>query len=175
MIALSNLHKTIFIFMLVVLATLQTSCGFHLRGESELADQLTPMFLDLAGTDDELGRAMQDQLTASGENMLALSRLDAKTELIISSVQMKQRVAAVDDLGRAREYELNYQFRYELKKITEAGAQTEIIKTNTVKLTRNWIFDPANVLAVSFEKEALYKDMRKQAVRLVLRQLVAIK
>ena len=106
---------------------------------------------------------------------MATSSVEAKTVLNISNVQKKQRVVAVDNLGRAREYELNYQFRYELKTISKTATQSEIIKTNTVKLKRDLLFDPGSVLAVDHEKNAMYEDMRKDAAQLVLRQLSVIK
>ena len=90
-------------------------------------------------------------------------------------MRKKQRVVAVDNRGRAREYELNYQFSYDLKKVSVAGMPLEIIRTNTVKLKRGLLFDPDSVLAVGHEKDALYEDMRKDAAQMVLRQLSTIK
>ena len=173
--ALSNLHKTAFVFVLLTLVAVQTSCGFHLRGAVSLPDHITPLFLDLSAIDDRLGRELQTLLSSSGENVLAASKAEAKTILKIANLKSKQRVVAVDDLGRAREYELNYQFHYELKKVAEVGESSEIIKTNTVKLKRDWFFDPDSVLAVTHEKESLLDDMRKDAARVTLRQLAAIK
>ena len=170
--ALSNFHKTAFVFVLLTLVAVQSSCGFHLRGAVSLPDHITPLFLDLSAIDDRLGRELQTLLSSSGENVLAASKAEAKTILKIANLKSKQRVVAVDDLGRAREYELNYQFHYELKK---AAGSAEIIKTNTVKLKRDWFFDPDSVLAVTHEKESLLDDMRKDAARVTLRQLAAIK
>jgi len=172
---LSRFHKIYFIFMLMALATVQTSCGFHLRGAVSLPDHITPVFLDLSSSDDGLGRGLQALLSSSGDNVLAVSKDEAKTILKISGVQKKQRVVAVDDLGRAREYELNYSFHYELKNNVDSAAQSEIIKTNTVKLKRDWLFDPSSVLAVGHERNALYDDMQKDAARVMLRQLAVIK
>ena len=172
---LRNRHKKVFVFMLIALAGVQTSCGFHLRGVLGLPGHITPIFLDLSASDDELGRELQSLLSSSAENALAATGAEAKTVLNISNVQKKQRVVAVDNLGRAREYELNYQFGYELKTISKTAAQSEIIKTNTVKLKRDLLFDPGSVLAVEHEKNAMYEDMRKVAAQLVLRQLSVIK
>ena len=161
--------------MLIALAGLQTACGFHPRGVVGLPGHITPVYLDLSETDDELGRELQASLLASDENDLAASSTDAKTVLHISDAQKTRRVVAVDNLGRAREYEINYQFRYELKIAAEDNAQSEVIKAHTITLKRNLLFDPDSVLAVDYENEALYKDMRKEAARTVLRQLSAIK
>ena len=173
--ALSNLYKNVIVFMLIALAGVQSSCGFHLRGVVGLPDHITPVFLDLSGSDDVLGRELQNLLSSSGENVLAASGAEAKTVLTISGVKKKQRVVVVDDLGRAREYELNYKFSYELKKTVAAGEPIQIIKTNTVKLKKDWLFDPDSVLAVGHERDALYGDMRKGAARALLRQLSTIK
>lgn len=172
---LSGLHKKFFIFMLILLAGVQTSCGFQPRGATALPGYITPVYVDLTSTDDALGRELSALLSASDESALAASAADAKSVLVISNLQKKQRVVAVDNRGRAHEYELKYQFRYELKKVATAGAQAEIIKTNAVELKRDLLFDPDNVLAVGHEKDTLYEDMRKDAARVVLRQLSAIR
>lgn len=172
---LNGHHKTIFVFMLIALAGMQTSCGFHLRGAISVPDHISPLFLDLSATDDELGRELQTLLSSSNDKTLVASIAEAKTVLKISHVQKKQRVVAIDNLGRAREYELNYQFHYKLTKLSTMDVKPEIIKTNTVKLKRDLLFDPESVLAVSHEKEKLYKDMRKDAARIVLRHLSTIK
>ena len=173
--ALSSLHKKFFVFVLILLASAQASCGFHLRGALGLSDTITPVFIDLNGAGDELRRELMNLLSSSGENVLAASSAEAKTLLSVSAIRKKQRVVAVDNQGRAREYELNYQFSYELKNASASNTQAEIIKTNTVNLKRDLLFDPDSVLAVADEKESLYEDMRKDAARVVLRQLSAIK
>ncbi|MCW8923016.1 MAG: LPS assembly lipoprotein LptE [Gammaproteobacteria bacterium] len=169
MTSLSYLHKNVFIFVLIVLAGVQSACGFHLRGVLSLPDRITPMFVDSG--DAELSRDLEMLLSASGENALATSSTEAETVLNIASVQKSQRVVAVDSRGRAREYELNYQFRYELK----AQGDSEVIKTNTIKLKRDLLFDPDSVLAVEHEKDTMYEDMRKDAAQVMLRQLSVIK
>ena len=173
--ALSKQCKHFFIFILIALAGVQTSCGFHLRGSLSLPDHISPIFLDLSTSDDELGRELQALLSSSDRNVLAASGAEAKSILSVSNVQKKQRVVAVDNQGRAREYEMNYQFRYELKKVSASVDKTEIIKTNTVKLKRDLLFDPDNVLAADHEKNAMYDEMRKDAAQQVLRQLSVIK
>ena len=172
---MSYLHKNVFIFMLIALMGAQVSCGFHLRGNVALPDFITPVLLELNGNDDDLRRELEKSLTASGEQDIASSLWDAKTVLSISSVRKKRRVISVDSRGRAREYELNYQFNYILKKVSESNQPVNIIKTNTIKLQRDVLFDPDNVLASGHDENVMYADMRKDAAQLLLRQLSAIK
>ena len=169
------LHKTVFVFVLIVLACLQASCGFHLRGVMSLPDAITPVYVDLKGNDNELNRELESLIADMGENVLVSSEVEAKTILTIANAQMKQRVVAVDNQGRARDYELSYQFRYELKKAPASNEPADIIKTNMLELKRDLLFDPDSVLAVEHEKNALQEDMRKDAAQLVLRQLSAVK
>jgi len=161
--------------MLIALVGLQTACGFHPRGVVGLPDHIAPLFLDLSSTDDGLGHELRILLSSSDKDDLAISKTKAKTILTISNMQKKQRLVAVDNLGRAHEYELNYQFNYELKKTSMANTQSAIIKTNRVELKRDLFFDPNNVLASGYENEALYEDMRKEAARIILGQLNVIK
>lgn len=162
-----------FILVLIAFAGVQTGCGFHPRGEISLPNFITPIFVDLSASDDPLGRELMILLAASGADNLAGSAGEAETILTVSNVRQRKRLAAVDGQGRAREYELNYQFQYELKKASASDAGAEIIKANEIKLKRDLLFDPDNVLATGHEENALYAEMRKTAARLVFRQLSA--
>ena len=44
-----------------------------------------------------------------------------------------------------------------------------------ITLTRELLFDPDSVLALDYETQTLYSDMRRDAARLMLQQLQALK
>jgi len=98
-----------------------------------------------------------------------LIKSEAKTVLDIVSAKQKKRVVAVDDRGRARQYDLSYVLHYRLtgKNISRVGNDN----VSVLNLRRSLNFDPDNVLAIGHEVENLYNDMRKDSARLILQRL----
>lgn len=172
---LSASYKNIFIFVVMLLIGSQVSCGFHLRGDVRLSKHIQPLFIDLDDNADGVGRELSNLLLASDKNNLTVSKEEAKAILRIFNIQKTRRVVTVDNFGRASEYELNYQFNYELKTVPDADETSKVIKRNLVRLKRDLVFDPGSVLVASNENEALYDDMRKDAAQSVLRQLSFVK
>ena len=161
-------HKSLFIVLSVYLLT---ACGFHLRGAVELSPEITPIFLE-QGADNALNRELRALLSQSGKNNLTQTKSEAKAVLNIVSAREKKRVVAVDDSGRARQYDLSYILRYRLtgKNIPQFGNDN----INVLHLKRSVNFDPESVLAIGHEVETLYKDMRKDSARLILQRLQAL-
>lgn len=158
--------STHFAFGIVaLLMCVLASCGFHLRGTVEIPDQVLPIYI--ASDDAGLKNALK-RLFLSNKVTPASKESDAVSILKITRVEKKRRVISTDSQGRAREYELTYQFDYEFL------VNTNSLVTNKISLSRDLAFDPLNVLAVGYETSELYEDMQKDSVRLVLQQVMAI-
>ena len=147
-----------FLLLLVSLS----ACGFQLRGAVELPAQLQPLYLHEDG-DAELRNEL---LVLLGANNVALAESDAQAagQLKLGKQEKTRRVISVDSLGRAREYELNYNVFYTIK-------SKQLDAENVVKLQRELLFDPDTVLGADYEEQALYRDMKRDAARLILQQL----
>lgn len=158
--------------LIIVSVCLLASCGFHLRGSLELSAEITPIFIELAGTDTEISRELRALLAQSGKDNLTQSKSEAKTVLSIVSTSEKRRVVAVDSSGRARQYELSFIVRYSVtgKNIPQVGDDN----ISVLHLKREVIFDPDSVLAIGHESDTLYNDMRKDSARLILQRLQAL-
>lgn len=152
------------LFVLLVVA----SCGFHLRGEVTLANEFSPLFLDAKTSAPVLLRELKALLKTSRVEFAATND-EAASIIIIKAVKKSRRVLSVDSLGRAREYELNYEVHYLVS--GKAIESTE----KALKLTRELLFDPDTVLAAGYEEQTLYDDMAQDSARLILMQLQAIK
>jgi len=163
---MSSIRKSLFIILGVYLLS---ACGFHLRGPVELSAEITPIFIVQSGGDNVLNRELRRLLSQSGKKHLTLTKSEAKTVLDIVSAKEKKRVVAVDNLGRARQYDLSYVLRYRLtgKNIPQVGNGNVTV----LNLRRSLNFDPDNVLAIAHEVENLYNDMRKDSARLILQRL----
>lgn len=151
--------------MLVLLAFI-SACGFQLRGGHSLPDGLQPLYLNETG-DDDLRRELTTLLRASKVELANTAEL-ATASLKLSNQRINRRVLSVDTRGRAREYELNYSVLYT---ITSKQLNAE----NVVRLQRELLFDPDNVLGASVEEQTLYRDMKRDAARLIMQQMQAMK
>jgi len=152
---------------LITLVFLLVACGFHLRGVIELPPQLSPLYLSTQQADHALSRELEILLQTNNV-VLAINGKDAAAVLTIQQSTKNRRVLSVDSLGRAREYELDYLVKYNLK--IPGADSTE----KTIHLKRDLLFDPTSVLAVGHETETLYKDMASQSARLILQKLQAV-
>jgi len=125
-----------------------------------------------SGGDNVLNRELRSLLSQSGKQHLTQIKSEAKTVLDIVSAKEKKRVVAVDNSGRARQYDLSYVLRYRLtgKNIPQVGNDN----ISVLNLRRSLNFDPNNVLAIGREVENLYDDMRKDSARLILQRLQSL-
>jgi LPS-assembly lipoprotein len=166
---MTNMHIFKYSDPLIVLLCISvlTACGFHLRGQIELPEQLSPLYLEAENLNSDLLREINNIFRAN--NIIsAKSRTDASAVLEITQANKGRRVLSVDNRGRVREYELSLRIQYRLrgKNISELN--------KTIDLKRDLLFDPDSVLAISHEREVLYQDMSRDAARLILQQLTAV-
>jgi len=156
------MYRSVFTLLLLLSAS---ACGFQLRGAVELPAVLQPVYLYGAG-EEELAHQLA-VLLKENNTVLADAEAQAASRLKIVSQKQTRRILSVDSRGRAREYELNYSVLYQLR-------SEHINADNVVKLRRVLAFDPDNVLGASNEEQTLYRDMQRDAARLILQQLEAM-
>ena len=95
--------------------------------------------------------------------------------------EKSRRVLSVDGSGRVKEYLLTYKVNFIIKtasenietKDKEDVLSQDSISPDSISVSRTLLFDPVAVLAVTNEAEILYKDMRRDAARLILLKLQA--
>ena len=164
-------YKSFNAIALTLLCLSLSSCGFHLRGQVELPDEISPLYLDAKGENNLLLRELSALLQQPDKNNLADSEAMAKARLYILSARQLKRVVSVDSRGRAREYELTYWVRYGVTLMAAESLTENQTEMRELKLKRDLLFDPDSVLAVSHEQDALFKAMLKDSARLILEQL----
>ena len=153
-----------FLIAVVLICVLQ-ACGFKLRGSIELSLDMSPIYLQQNSVL-ELGREIES-LLVSNKIDLVDDEKQSKAQLILVKEAKKRRVLSVDSDGRAREYLLSYAVTFSIK--TGSAKAVE----DKVSISRSLLFDSDAVLAVANESEVLYKDMRRDAARLILLKLQA--
>jgi LPS-assembly lipoprotein len=148
-----------------LLAATLAGCGFHLRGAVRLPEGLRSVYVQASSR--TLGEPMELYLEAGGAR-IAKRAADADLTLVLGEEVLSRRLLAVDpQTGKGREYELGYALDY------RAGRSdgSAILPAETVRLVRQYSFNPTEVIAKGEEEEAIYSEMRQDAIQQVLRRL----
>lgn len=151
--------------MLLLAVSMLDACGFQLRGAVDISPDIAPIYIQQNNAF-ELGREIK-ALLASNKISITENETSAKSQLTLSSEVKKRRVLSVDTNGRAREYLLSYTVNF-LIRIDHAAE-----KSDSITLTRSLLFDPDTVIAVENESDVLYRDMQRDASRMILLKLQA--
>jgi len=154
------------VFILIYVMGILQSCGFHLRGASELPNTVEFAVIDGVAQYSDLGLAIKQQLVSSGAKVLAKADVDTLHFVVLRN-QFLKRVLSVDSSGRANEYELT--FEYSMRVLDSKGKV--LVTERTVSLNRNYIYDPNNALAKSDEEASIKLQMIALAVRQSMRRI----
>jgi outer membrane lipopolysaccharide assembly protein LptE/RlpB len=154
---------------LMLVAVLQSSCGFALRGTSGLAEYVN--IVDVRTSNvfirDELESYLREdgiKIAKSGDAVVADAILQVGSEIY------EQRVLSVSpDTGKAREYEIAYVFSYSF---IDSGGQPLIVP-GSVKLLRDFVVDIDQVIGNSRELGVLNQEMRRDAIQQLIRRIEA--
>jgi LPS-assembly lipoprotein len=169
--------KLFIALLVVVLMSLLASCGYHLRGAYQLPPQMATTVIRSDNMNGELVRGLKRSLQISGINVVSeVNPSDGKivkqsevTVLRIFKESQRKRVLSVDINGRVREFELYYRLSIEL-----TGADGFFVPEQSLELSRDFLFDPEDVLGKSDEEADLLRDMQRDMVRLIMLRLQAV-
>lgn len=144
------------------------ACGFHLRGASESRLPYASVYVQADGVNPEWTRLAQAALAGAGAPP-AMSRDGAPVILTLIDEQTLRRTLSVGMTGRAEEYELNYIARFTL----ENAQGATLLATQQIERVRSYTFDTAQVLGKESEEALLWRDMRRDAARELVRRVAA--
>lgn len=139
------------------------SCGFQLRDDYQLPASLQQAKLS-APQFSEFAEVMRERLVLAG---VELVEKDSPVTIRINNDQLDRRTLSLSASGQVAEYELIYRVRYELLQEQREPQQFEL------EVYRDYQDDPNFALAKTREREILVGEMREEAARRVLRQLIA--
>lgn len=153
------------ILLLSVLLAL-TACGFHMRGTADLAFKT----LYIQGGNLTIKKDLIRSLKVNGVTVVNDPK---QAELLLDLIheRRQQNILSLSGGGLVREYELVYFVEFRLRNPdSEVWGPIQIIEGR-----RDYSYDDSQLLAKQFEEERLYEDMRVDAVREIMRLLVAQK
>lgn len=165
-----NLRKGFFILLLATYSLLLNSCGFHLRGQgtATFPAALSSLRVQIAGS-----RQENDPLLAAVRNALRTqAKVDVRDEgelpvLVLQNERSQTEALSISTTGKALEYSLRYEVSFQL--LDTAGGES--FPPQTIRLRRDYIFDPLNVIAKQKEEDELLREMRRDAAGQIVRRL----
>ena len=151
----------------LTLFSLLSSCGFHLRGDYLLSDELQTLYVTSSDVHGELTRLVKQHL--SHNQVKVLEHKKAKVpELRIMSDTLDRRTLSVFENGQVAEYELIYAVHYQLRFANEEPQDFHF------ELNRDYQDDPSLALAKSRELSLLLSEMRTSAADKILRDMARV-
>lgn len=164
--ALFSIKSTLRTLFVAVLALATASCGFHLRGNYMLPDDIAKLSLTSFDQYSKLTRLVESQFKLHG--IEAVPPAATVPNLHLMGESTSDRTLSLYQNSRKAEYELTYIVRYRIV-VPDKGTETY-----TTKVTRNFLDNPLTALAKSVERDELEDVMRKQAAQQIMRQLARL-
>ena len=154
--------KLIAILLLIVI----TSCGFHLRGMTEISYKT----ISLEGKELSLTKNLKKILNT---NKVAIVSSTENPELRVEflSEESEKRILSLSGQGLVREFEIFYRVRYRIKASdSEIWSQENIIETR-----KDFTYSDSNLIGKEEEERQLMEAMRNEAITNLFNQIQLIK
>lgn len=151
-------EKFITLFMLLMI----TSCGFHLRGMTEISFKT----ISLEGKELSFTKNLKKTL-ASNKVAIILPTENPELRIELLSEESEKRILSLSGQGLVREFEIFYRVRYRIKTIdSETWSQENIIETR-----RDFTFSDSNLIGKEEEERQLNESMRDEAITNLFNQI----
>jgi len=151
----------------VLIASLLSACGFHLRGDYSVPDELETMSLTSYDQYSIFTRMMKGQLRMSEIEVVPPAANVPNLHLVSEGVG--ERTLSLYQNTRAAEIELTFRASYRVT-VPELGT-----KTFSTSVTRSYLDNPLTALAKSVERDMIEDEMRKVAASQIIRQMGRLK
>ena len=157
-----------FVLIFLLVSSLVSGCGFHLRGSINLPDSIRTVAV--SSPDVKLKDALVNSLQAN--NVITVSSPTADSAHVeISTADFGREVRTIDDRGKSTGYILILRVRY---KVLDSGGK-ELVKPSTAVARRDYNFDDQQLLSATREEELLRDEMRNDAAQNILRKMSRIR
>ena len=153
----------------LVLSIAIGGCGFRLAGSERLPPVLAKPYLSVKDPYTDFARAFERQLKNSGAE-LQPGRQDATATIEVIKDLTEQRTLAVSSRNIPTDYELRYTVTFAVR-----GPDAEILKPQTITLSRDYSFEENELLAKEHEADILREHMAQDLVTMAMRILTRIK
>jgi LPS-assembly lipoprotein len=156
------MHKK-FITLLTLLMI--TSCGFHLRGMTEISFKS----VSLEGKELSFTKNLKKTLT-SNKVAIVLPTENPELRVELLSEESEKRILSLSGQGLVREFEIFYRVRYRVKTVdSETWSQENILETR-----RDFTYSDSNLIGKEEEERQLNESMRNEAITNLFNQIQLI-
>ncbi|WP_198678632.1 LPS assembly lipoprotein LptE [Idiomarina seosinensis] len=142
-----------------------TGCGFQLRDNYQLPQTLQHMQLKSVNSQ-ELENSLKQRLLTAGVNLNEPANKQQVAQLQVLSDKLERRTLSLFESGQVAEYELLYRVNYRIIQ------DNQTVYQDSVEVARDYQDDPNFALAKTREREILVAEMRDDAARRIVRQII---
>ncbi|MBL4243746.1 hypothetical protein H8F18_15060 [Vibrio fluvialis] len=162
-----TLPSTFKLSLVVLTATLLSACGFHLRGDYDVPEELSTMSLTSYDQYSTFTRMVKRQLRMN--EITVVQPAEDVPNIHLLSEGTGERTLSLYQNTRAAEIELTFVASYHVT-IPNLGE-----KTFSTSVTRSYLDNPLTALAKSVERDMIEDEMRKLAASQIVRQMARLK
>ena len=148
-------------------ATLLSACGFHLRGDYDVPDELSKLSITSYDQYSSFTRIVTRQLRMN--EIEIIQPADDVPNVHLISEGISERTLSLYQTTRAAEKELTFRASYRVT-VPDIGT-----KTFSTSVTRSYLDNPLTALAKSVERDMIEGEMRKLAATQIVRQMGRLK
>lgn len=154
------------LYLITLLITALSACGFHLRGPSDIPFE--SIFIE--GNTLVISRDLKQSLETSDITILQ-SPKDAELRLELVGEENEKRILSLAGTGTVNEYELYYRVHYR----TKLAGQDTWSDVYTIESRRDYTYSDAALLAKQTEEQKLNENMQDDVLNGLMRRLSALK
>ncbi|MGF1695011.1 LPS assembly lipoprotein LptE [Vibrio lamellibrachiae] len=152
---------------IVLTASLLSACGFQLRGDYSVPEELSTISVTSYDQYSTFTRVVKNQLRLNDVELISPNKDTPNIHLASESVG--ERTLSLYQNTRAAEKELTFHASYRVT-IPEVGE-----KTFSTSVTRSYLDNPLTALAKSVERDMIEDEMRKLASTQIIRQMARLR
>ena len=152
--------------LIIAISLLISSCGFHLRGMSEVPSWLAHVSIVSQKVNRDIAPLLTDLLISNHIQVDQEPRM-ANYWIILEEDSLKQNITSISSGTNARQYQLVYSLRFKL----ENTQNPEASHAQTITVIRQLTVNSQRILGSSDEQNILESEMHLEAIQLLLTRL----